>query len=90
MYLDNSKISKDYHTAKLQGKNVLIVDDCATTGKTIVAAANFITQCKPAYISSVVLYYNKNLPWNMLNETLTTYGQEYDGKDIWLVFAWEN
>ena len=89
MHLDNSKISKAYHTAKLQGKNVLIVDDCATTGKTIVAAANFITQCEPAYISSVVLYYNKNLSWNMLNETLTTYGQEYDGKDTWLVFPWE-
>lgn len=89
MYLDDSKISKAYHTAKLQGKNVLIVDDCATTGKTIVAAANFITQCEPAYIDSVVLYYNKNLPWNTLNETLTTYGQEYDGKDTWLVFPWE-
>ena len=89
MHLDNSNISKAYHTAKLQGKNVLIVDDCVTTGKTIVAAANFITQCEPAYISNVVLYYNKNLPWNILNETLTTYGQEYDGKDVWLVFPWE-
>ena len=89
IYLDNSNISKAYHTTKLQGKNVLIVDDCVTTGKTIVTAANFITQCEPAYISNVVLYYNKNLPWNIFNDTLTAYGQEYDGKDVWLVFPWE-
>ena len=65
----------------VEGKVVLVVDDVADSGKSLVAAVEHIKQMKPAELRTATLYYKKHSiiqPDYYIKET-----------QAWIVYPWE-
>lgn len=65
----------------LEGKNVLIVDDVADTGETIIAVIDHLKEKGAENIYVAVIYVK---PWN--KAPIDFYAKE---TDAWIVFPWE-
>ena len=67
----------------VSGNDILLVDDCVTTGKTLEVAEHVLKVAGASSASSIVLFKNIH------NNSCIYYGEEYDADKSWLVFPWE-
>lgn len=68
--------------------NVLMVDECMTTGTTFEKAKKAITSnrmTKPKELGFACIFVNKNI-----QSKPSFYCNEYDAMSTWIVFPWEN
>lgn len=74
----------ELHMPKNVG-NVLIVDDCITTGTTLTNVKKMVDKklSKDSTSDICVLFKNKNLDCDIISSV------EYDANKTWLVFPWE-
>lgn len=70
----------------VEGKQVLVVDDCLTSGKTLDAVYQLLADKKVQSIYMAVLYKNINVE----DVFPMSYAALYDASKEWLVFPWEN
>lgn len=68
----------------VEGKNVLVVDDCLTSGKTINAVCKLLENKNATSVYVAVLYKNIH------TEYPVQFAAQYDADREWLVFPWEN
>ena len=68
----------------VKGKTVLVVDDCLTSGKTINAVYDLLTNKGATSIYIAVLYKNIHVEYPV------QFAAQYDADREWLVFPWEN
>lgn len=86
MYIDNGEEATKMFSAKLGGKNVLVVDDCVVTGDTLKVVKGFLKdKCGAANIDSAVLFLDKNNK----HTNVSALGKSYNAKKNWIVFPWE-
>ena len=70
----------------VEGKQVLVVDDCLTSGKTLDAVYQLLTDKKAQSIYMAVLYKNINVDDVFPMSCAALYNADKE----WLVFPWEN
>lgn len=96
-YTDINK-QGDIHTIPfdfsiLENKNILIIDDVCTTGRTITEIQKLICENVDNFLISIVtLYYNSNLIISEDSDIVipNLYAEKYTANDTWLVFPWED
>lgn len=73
-------------------KNILFIDDCFTTGETlseIKTVMSIYPKLDGHYCFYAALFINKYIKFKHF-KTSTWWGAEYNGRNEWLVFPWEN